>query len=362
MNNLIIKLKQIFLHSGCKDEKEYQKISTDIFNRNKETLKSISFAASFFLLLLILLELTGFVHEDFLMNHIIIFCVSSSIFLILIQLKEKHLPIIIFLMYAFMGIIYTFGIVNGISFNPDKPAISIIAILLGLPIMFVDRPIRIYIIQLIAMTAFIITDKRVKPTSLLEFDIPNVIIYGFIGMIVSHNIIKMQTSKYLSEYKLRQMSAFDILTGVRNRNSYEENLTTYPMRCKFSLACLYIDANGLHDLNNTKGHQFGDKMLCCIADTLGELFPKDDIYRIGGDEFVTFIIDMPKHLIEDKLKDLNNSIQNASYNISFGLSIQTIKDLDISKLIISAEQKMYRAKALYYRQNGIDRRKIVAGC
>lgn len=57
---------------------------------------------------------------------------------------------------------------------------------------------------------------------------------------------------------------------------------------KKRLACIYIDANGLHEINNARGHLAGDQMLRFIADTLKVSFGEEALYRIGGDEFVVF--------------------------------------------------------------------------
>ena len=70
------------------------------------------------------------------------------------------------------------------------------------------------------------------------------------------------------------MSEIDMLTGVRNRNSYEQNLSIYPSLCKKNLSCIFADLNGLHELNNTKGHEAGDKMLQFVAGKLGTVRKK----------------------------------------------------------------------------------------
>ena len=51
------------------------------------------------------------------------------------------------------------------------------------------------------------------------------------------------------------------------------------------LTCVYADANGLHELNNSQGHEAGDKMLKSVARALAEEFEDGSVFRIGGDEF-----------------------------------------------------------------------------
>ena len=69
---------------------------------------------------------------------------------------------------------------------------------------------------------------------------------------------------------------------------YGELLHKSEQRTISPAICVYIDANGLHELNNERGHEAGDLMLRFVADSLMEQFPKGSLYRVGGDEFVVF--------------------------------------------------------------------------
>lgn len=69
---------------------------------------------------------------------------------------------------------------------------------------------------------------------------------------------------------------------------YGELLHKSEQRTISSAICVYIDANGLHELNNERGHEAGDLMLRFVAESLMEQFPKGSLYRVGGDEFVVF--------------------------------------------------------------------------
>ena len=78
----------------------------------------------------------------------------------------------------------------------------------------------------------------------------------------------------------------DVLTGLYARNKYERDLNLFQATGYTSLICVYIDAVGLHEINNHLGHDTGDYMLRCVADGIRTHFPKSMSYRIGGDEFV----------------------------------------------------------------------------
>ena len=68
--------------------------------------------------------------------------------------------------------------------------------------------------------------------------------------------------------QVEEAGTTDVLTGLRNRFCYEHALEGVLDADAAPACCLYIDANGLHDLNNTLGHAAGDAMLVCIADAL----------------------------------------------------------------------------------------------
>ena len=87
---------------------------------------------------------------------------------------------------------------------------------------------------------------------------------------------------------LSQEALSDALTNLGNRNRFEKTIQAFEFDkhgCG-TLGCIYIDVNGLHEINNHLGHQAGDRMLKTISDIFLEYFDSQDIFRIGGDEFV----------------------------------------------------------------------------
>lgn len=112
------------------------------------------------------------------------------------------------------------------------------------------------------------------------------------------------------------MGIMDALTGLRNRNCYENSLDRYAENAAESLCCLYIDANGLHELNNTLGHAAGDAMLICIDDSLRMYFQPEDSYRIGGDEFVAFCANCSKEELKQRIDHFNERMVSFGYHVS----------------------------------------------
>ncbi|HAJ97284.1 MAG TPA: hypothetical protein DCO72_06065 [Ruminococcus sp.] len=136
----------------------------------------------------------------------------------------------------------------------------------------------------------------------------------------------------------------DALTGLLNRNSYEEYCSNY---CSENVCCIYIDVNGLHEINNEKGHMAGDTMLKFVADTLKESFKGEKIFRIGGDEFLIFSQE-ENTILNSIMETVNSAITACNYHISYGLA----EGADLKTVIKQAEVLMYAMKKEYYEKLG----------
>lgn len=152
---------------------------------------------------------------------------------------------------------------------------------------------------------------------------------------------------------MHQMGMIDALTGLHNRNCYHMDLMTMEDYGKKmdSLACVYMDANGLHEINNHLGHEAGDKMLMTIAEELKLAFGMKNSYRIGGDEFVVLCCNMEEKQIEERIQKVDENLQNAEYYISFGIEWSDTQG-DWTMIVRSAEEKMQQAKREFYRRKG----------
>lgn len=156
---------------------------------------------------------------------------------------------------------------------------------------------------------------------------------------------------------MKTMSEVDTLTGLLNRNCYEEKLDSYPERATDSLICVYADVNGLHEMNNTQGHAAGDRLLQTVAALMQTEFGHEDTYRIGGDEFVAFVIDGDISAVNDSMRKIEQLLCEKGYHASLGADIQNTP-IDMASLIENAEKLMYSEKQYYYKCkcDGSDRR------
>lgn len=176
------------------------------------------------------------------------------------------------------------------------------------------------------------------------------LIAGAVGF--SAYLVRLMWSNRRAIINAENQANIDILTGLQNRNLYEKKCKALEGR-EDGLACIYVDANGLHEVNNTKGHLAGDQMLRFIADTLKVSFGENMVYRIGGDEFVIFQEDKTLEFLEKILTQTNEDLSKNDYHVSTGICIGD-KKINLNEIIKTAEKRMYDDKKRYYEKLGKD--------
>lgn len=169
----------------------------------------------------------------------------------------------------------------------------------------------------------------------------------------SLEIVLKETQKLKQEVeKLKEAVYKDELTHVYNRKWMKEhyfNETTG--MCIQSGTLIFIDLNDFKSINDTHGHNVGDKVLVFIANALDKI--THNVIRYGGDEFILFFpektsfksaIDAIKntreHIISKKLKT-----QKHKFTVSFSYGAVEFKvGDDIGDIITMADEKMYNDK------------------
>lgn len=355
LKKFIESAKNTFFYAGLSKE-EYGQISDEINKNNRQSLMIFSGITCAFLLFMVCLS---FLYSGAQPNRwlYVTALIGTAIVFLTGKFAAKNNPLLLRTgLYAFVGIIFLFGILLGILKNPNGHTVTFIALLLTVPLLFTDRPIKVIVCLIVSAVVFIFIAMRYKTGEALATDVINVLIFCANSIIVSTYMMKVKCQRFLYAYKLSVLSETDLLTGLHNRNSYEQNLKRYADCGDQTLYCIFIDVNGLHEMNNTKGHDAGDKMLQFIASALEEQFELNDIYRIGGDEFVVFENNGSEEDICRRIGNVISSAEKESYYISVGYEKSKGTDIDISELIKAAEKKMYEAKRNFYQQKGIDRR------
>ena len=160
------------------------------------------------------------------------------------------------------------------------------------------------------------------------------------------------------EGKLEYIAHYDSLTGLPNRLLLADRLKiaiAQTQRKKTSIAIVFLDLDGFKEINDTYGHDFGDRVLSALSKRMQKALRSDDtLARIGGDEFVVVLTDLHSHAdslpLLDRLLESVSEVQNIndkklSFTASLGVSFFDYGDTtEPDQLLRQADQAMYKAK------------------
>jgi diguanylate cyclase (GGDEF)-like protein len=159
------------------------------------------------------------------------------------------------------------------------------------------------------------------------------------------------------EAELVHVAQFDALTCIPNRILLADRMKQaifQTSRDKTMLAICYLDLDGFKPINDSMGHQVGDKVLIEIARRIGNTIRAGDtVARLGGDEFVVLLLGLEKaeecastleRLLEAIAAPIAVKNMTASVTASIGVSIYPLDDEVPDMLLRHADQAMYIAK------------------
>jgi diguanylate cyclase (GGDEF)-like protein len=172
-------------------------------------------------------------------------------------------------------------------------------------------------------------------------------------------IVRNITEKYKSSEIIRQHAYFDALTSLPNRLLSLEHLTQMLNNAVASpqkTTVFFLDLDDFKKVNDSLGHEVGDKLLIESARRLTQVIGKDGtIGRLGGDEFIILSQHLPDHTgILNFVNDILNAFKHPFYiderelilTISIGIAESPENGNCVSDLLRNADTAMYQAKAL----------------
>lgn len=167
------------------------------------------------------------------------------------------------------------------------------------------------------------------------------------------------TARKKAECYLKFLNKYDVLTNLFNRSFFTEELGRLENNKQYPVSGVYIDMNGLKQINDSYGHDRGDSLLKRLGNIINQSL-KNTAYnasRIGGDEFVIL---MPtadqddavelKQKIEKILHINNLSHSDYPMSIAIGHATTTLNE-SIEDMLRRADRAMYQHKRRYYQIN-----------
>ena len=174
------------------------------------------------------------------------------------------------------------------------------------------------------------------------------------------------------EEETRQITLHDALTGLPNRVLFEQRLEHGLIQAKrrnWKLAVLFIDIDKFKSVNDSYGHDLGDKVLLMVANRLqSSVREEDTVCRWGGDEFVCLLLDVQQEAKITRLaeKMVNRIAEACEFNgtvlsirPSMGIAIYPADGETADILFKNADSAMYKAKGteksvLLFRESAFD--------
>ena len=163
----------------------------------------------------------------------------------------------------------------------------------------------------------------------------------------------------ISQQKVHYLSLFDTLTGLPNRNNAKKIFENYTLRASSlnkNIALVLVDLDSFKDINDSFGNHFGDQLLTTFPQVISPILkPNDALARIGGDEFLIILDDIPSiDIAENFTKKLFELLEQPlevgehSFNLSCTVGISIFPDHanDFETLLTQSEIAMEGLKEL----------------
>ncbi len=166
-------------------------------------------------------------------------------------------------------------------------------------------------------------------------------------------VLERHSEAFYSAKTVAKLATVDSLTQLPNRMAFQEFLSQV-LKQDYALAVLFIDLDGFKTVNDSLGHDIGDKLLKKVAERLkASVDPSDYVARLSGDEFTVILFDAVTQekacMVAKKLISAINEAfiiddQNLYLGASIGISLAPNQGNEASSLLTKADTAMYRAK------------------
>ena len=179
--------------------------------------------------------------------------------------------------------------------------------------------------------------------------------HGRDGIIVNLHDVTLQRQL---EAQLRHDARHDSLTGLLNRKAFarvSERVSAEACEQGAPVSVLFVDLDGFKNINDSFGHETGDRVLVETARRLqGCIRTGDVLARLGGDEFAILVRhggdgQGPTDVADRILRSLTERIPGLPHDTrvgaSIGIAVRTTDGIEISTLMRQADEAMYRAKS-----------------
>lgn len=170
--------------------------------------------------------------------------------------------------------------------------------------------------------------------------------------VVCSNIKKIINLNVKYAQKMENLAEIDGMTGLYNKSKYMDVISGVYKK-EEQIAVIFWDINFLKRVNDTIGHEAGDKLILTVAESIRTVTSDNDFgYRIGGDEFILIMRGGDEKSVQRKIQDWEKSLERLQKTVEFPISVSMGyafgKGADLESVIQAADQMMYENKRIVH--------------
>lgn len=346
-------IRNYFLYCGLEKE-EYNAVKKDAYVSNFIVWRVLhGFIAAVFLLLYII---SHFNHILVINRTVYLFgFMYSAVTVVFFYILKKESIIPQFIIYLSISLLFVFGCFISQN-NSAVPATTFIAMLLITPMFMIDKPFWMAIELCSASTMFLIWMHAIKEYDTWMTDVINVSIFTVVGIFLNIIANSIRIREFILTREINIQKDIDDLTGLKNKGAITREINDFLGDSLTDKGIMFmLDIDRFKAINDTYGHDIGDKVIQQLGYFLGKEFANGEIVgRFGGDEFILFIkntdsIDAACNIAESIVKGAAENIllpkNDDKVSISVGISIYKGQENNYSEILKKTDIALYKAKA-----------------
>ncbi len=226
---------------------------------------------------------------------------------------------------------------------PKATAVLFNVVLVAIPVLIDDVPWRLNLLSLFSVVFFLLASHAFKDPVYFQADLVNSLVTLVISVSVNVIVQSLRVADWLSDRRILHMSHHDELTGLCNRHALTANTEEALQTCH-SVCVMMADLNGLKAANDSQGHRAGDRLIITTARGLVRVYGQEQVYRMGGDEFLAVHFDESPEEAEQKRQELQDSLARSGVSIATGIAWSNHRHKNLESLIRIADARMYEEK------------------
>ncbi len=200
--------------------------------------------------------------------------------------------------------------------NGARP-ISYFVVASAVPLIILMHPTTSFALQIGGCLALAFSLQSIPGFNFSWVNYIGAMVFTGVMCVACYAVYANSKAHYLGYNKLRKESLLDELTGLGNRRNLDKQIA-YIDKLKTAYVFAVVDIDRFKQVNDLKGHGYGDQALRIVADTLRRYF--QNAYRWGGDEFA-IITRLNKEETLHRLEMVNDNLSKHNLSLSVGLYV-----------------------------------------